>query len=41
MKKKYRIRKYSPIWWGTRVGAAMILIAGSYAWILLMSSMPV
>lgn len=39
--KKYRIRKYSPVWWAARVGAGVGAIAGSYAWILLLASMPV
>ena len=39
-RKKYRIRKYSPVWWAARVGAGVIAIAGSYCWILLIASFP-
>lgn len=46
--KKYRIRKYSPAWyiqeateWIGVAAAAAVLVAGSYAWILLLASMPV
>lgn len=41
MKKKYRIRKYSPIWWISRISAGVAGIAGSYAWVLLLTSLPV
>ena len=40
-KRKWRIRKYSPIWWAARIGTALVTIAGSYAWILLLTSCPV
>ena len=46
--KKYRIRKYSPAWyakeaaaWTGAAAVALAVVAGAYAWILLLASMPV
>lgn len=46
--KKYRIRKYSPAWyakeaaaWTGAAAVTLAVVAGAYAWILLLASMPV
>ena len=40
-RKKYRIRKFSPIWWAGGIGTGLLTIVGSYAWVLLLASCPV
>lgn len=30
MRKKYRIRKLSPLWWASRVGLLLLLAAAVY-----------
>ena len=30
MRKKYRIRKLSPLWWASRVGLLLLLVAAVY-----------
>ena len=40
-RKKYRIRKLSPLWWAKIAGMAVLTVAGACGWIVILAWMSV